>query len=437
MAEGWLTIEEMALLYDESREKAPPSERQSTLNRRLAEQVLFACNNAPAVRSKFDAAGVAPSEIKTVQDLERLPVTTKDELVRLQQANPPFGGVLAVPLASLKRVYVSPGPIYDAVGPERIRSAVRGFLRAGYPRPGDVALVSMAYHMVPGGLFMTDALDAMGCTVIPAGTGQTDLQVKVLHDLQATAVFGFPSFVMGLLKKAEEMGYDVRRDLNLKYVQGIGERHIELLRQTFREDYGLKLIDGYGTADLGEVAYACGIGQGYHFADEDCVVEIVDPDTGKQVGPMEEGEVVVTLFSEVYPLVRFGTGDLAFYTDEPCACGRTSPRIPRITGMVGDHVRVKGMFVHGRELDEALSKFPQILDYQMVLTLEGQRDRISLNLEVEPGVEEEGLADAIVRSCQDVFKLKVDRLEFRPRGTLAPGHARFWDRRWEPERPGT
>jgi len=433
MSEDRLSPEELALLYDESKEKMSPSERETTLNRRLAEQVQFAYNKAPAIRDKFDRAGVSPSAIGKVKDLEKLPVTTKDELVALQHAALPFGGFLAVPLNSMRRIYVSPGPIYDAVGPERIRSAIRGFLRGGYPKPGDVALVSMAYHMVPAGLFMTDALDALGCTVIPAGTGQSELQVKILHDLQATAIFGFPSFVMSLLEKAEEMGYDVRRDFNIKYVQGIGERHIELLRRTFREDYDLKLIDGYGTADLGEVAYGCEFGDGYHFADEDCVVEIVDPDTGKQVGPMDEGEVVVTLFSEVYPLIRFGTGDLAFYTNEPCPCGRTSPKIVRITGMIGDRVRVKGMFVHGRELDEAMSRVPLITKYQMVLTLEGQRDRITLRLEADPSMEQEGAMEAVVKSCQDVFKLKVDIVEFLPAGALPQNYNKFWDKRWERE----
>ncbi|TET86674.1 MAG: phenylacetate--CoA ligase family protein, partial [Dehalococcoidia bacterium] len=340
-----LSPEELASLYNESREKMPPKEREKWLNQRLTEQVQFAYQNAPAIKEKFDKAGVPPSEIRTVKDLEKLPVTTKDELARLQQANPPFGGFLAVPLNSLNRIYVSPGPIYDAWGLERVKGAVRGFLRAGWPKPGDVVLVSTAYHMVPAGLFLTDALDLIGCTVVPAGIGQSELQVNLLHDLKATALFSFPSFTMTILKKAEEMGYDVRRDFNLKYTTGGGERHIQILRKTFEEDYGLIVGDGYGTADLGMVAYDCGLGQGYHYEDEDCVVEIVDPDTGRQVGPLQAGEVVVTLFSNVYPLVRFGSGDLASYTDEPCPCGRTAPRITRSLGMVGEHIRVKGMFV--------------------------------------------------------------------------------------------
>jgi phenylacetate-CoA ligase len=425
-----LTPEELAALYDESLEKMPPDERGKWLDKRLADQIQFAYKSAPAVKDKFDKAGVSPSGIRTVKDLEKLPVTTKDQLVKLQAENPPFGGFLTVPLNSLTRVYASPGPIYDAWGEERIRAAVRGFVRGGWPKPGDVVLVANAYHMVPAGLFLTDALDMLGCTVVPSGIGQTELQVKLLHDLQATAIFSFPSFVMTILKKAEEMGYDPRKDFALKFVTGGGERHIQVLRKVFEEEYGLGVGDGYGTADLGAVAYDCGLGQGYHYDDQECVVEIVDPDTGKQVAPLEVGEVVVTLFSSVYPLVRFGTGDLASYVDEPCGCGRNSPRITRILGMVGEHVRVKGMFVHLRELDDAMSKFPQVSRYQMVLRLEDHRDRITLNVEAEPGVDQEALSKEINVRCQDVFKLRMEVIEFLPKGTLPEDYKKFLDTRW-------
>ena len=425
-----LSPEELASLSDESKEKMPPQERERWLNQRLAEQLQFAYKNAPAIKEKFDKAGVSPSDIRTIKDMEKLPVTTKDDLVRLQQANPPFGGFLAVPVSSLNRIYVSPGPIYDAWGPERVRHAAKSFFRAGWPKPGDVVLVSTMYHMVPAGLFLTDALDLIGCTVVPAGIGQSELQVKLLHDLKATALFSFPSFTMTILKKAEEMGYDVRRDFNLKYTTGGGERHIQVLRKTFEEDYGLIVGDGYGTADLGEVAYDCGLGQGYHYDDEACLVEIVDPSTGKQVGPQEPGEVVVTVFDDVYPLVRFGTGDLASYTDEPCPCGRTAPKITRILGMVGEHIRVKGQFVHQRELDEAMSKVSGVAKYQMVLRLEEHRDKITLNLEVEPGVDRKALSEAVTKSCQDVFKLRMDKIEFLAKGTLPEDYKKFVDTRW-------
>jgi phenylacetate-CoA ligase len=427
---GRLSADELALLYDESREKRPLQERAKWLDQRLAEQVEFAYRNAPAAKDKLEKAGVAPSQITTVKDLERLPVTPKGELVRLQQAKPPFGGFVAVSLNALSRIYVSPGPIYDAWGDERIKAQLRAYLRAGCPRPGDVVLVSLAYHMVPAGLFLTDVMDLMGCTVVPAGTGQSELQVKLLHDLRATAFLSFPSFTMTVLEKAEEMGYDVRRDLNLKYVVGGGERHGQILKAIFRDKYGLIVGDGYGTSDVGPVAYDCGEGLGYHYDDEQGVIEIVDPDTGKHVDPFQTGEIVVTPFSHTYPLVRFGTGDLAAYTDEVCPCGRTSPRITRILGMIGEHVRVKGMFVHLRELEEAMASFPEVSNYQMVVRLEEHRDRIVLNVEVGPGIDRQALSAAIARRCQDVFKLKMDRIEFLAGGTLAEDCQKLVDTRW-------
>jgi phenylacetate-CoA ligase len=425
-----LNAQQLASLYDKSEETIPVAQREERLSIRLARQIRFAYGHAPAVKKILDDAGVSPRQIKGIKDLEKLPVTKKDDLVKLQEAAPPFGGFLAVPLNSLRRIYVSPGPIYDAWGQERIRTAVRGFVRMGLPKPGDIVMVSNAYHMVPAGLFLTDALDILGCTVVPAGIGQTELQVKLLHDLKATALFSFPSFTMTILKKAEEMGYDVRRDLNLKYTTGGGERHIQVLRKVFEERYGLAVSDGYGTADVGAVAYDCGLGVGYHYEDHDCLIEIVDPVTGKQVKPLEEGEVVVTLFSRVYPLVRFGTGDLASYTDEVCTCGRTSPRITKILGMVGEHIRVKGMFVHMRELEEAFSKLPQIGNYQLVLKLEDHRDRITLKVETEAGADQGSLSQAINQRCQDVFKLRMDQIEFLSKGTLSEGFRKIVDMRW-------
>ena len=425
-----LNPKQLAALCDDSKERMPLAEREQWLNLRLAKQVGYGYRHAPAVKKIFDDAGVSPRHIKSIKDLERLPVITKDELVKLQQAAPPFGGFLAVPLNSLGRIYMSPGPIYDAWGEERVKCAVRGFVRMGLPKPGDVVMVSTAYHMVPAGLFLTDALDVLGCTVVPAGIGQTELQVKLLHDLKATAICSFPSFTMSILKKAEEMGYDVRKDFNLKYTTGGGERHIQILRKVFEEKYGLVVADGYATADLGSVAWDCGLGQGYHYGDAECVIEIVDPQTGKQVKPLEEGEIVVTLFSKVYPLIRFGTGDLASYTDEPCSCGRTAPRITKILGMIGEHIRVKGMFVHMKELDEAFSKVPEVLKYQMVLKLDGHKDQITLNAETEPGVDRKSLSQTINQRCQEVIKLRMDVIEFLPKGKLPQEYKKVLDTRW-------
>jgi phenylacetate-CoA ligase len=420
-------------IYDDSKERLSKTERQEWINHRLSQQISYAYRRAPAVAKKMKDAGVTPKAINTVKDLESLPVTSKDELARLQQAAPPFGGFLAVPLNSLSRIYVSPGPIYDAWGVERVRAGVRGYLRQGWPKSGDVVLVANAYHMVPAGLFVTDCLDALGCTVVPSGTGQTELQVKLLRDLQVTTMISFPSFTMTVLNKAEEMGYDIRRDLRLKYITGGGERHIQVLRKVFEDKYGLVVSDGYGTGDLGVVAYDCGCHQGYHYDDLECVIEIVDPVTGRQLGPYEQGEIVVTLFSKVYPLVRFGTGDLASFTEDVCACGRTAPRITGITGMIGEHIRVKGMFVHLRELRGAMEKFREVAGYQLVVELDGHKDKLTLTVEANANTDQSLLTEALSRSCQEAFKLRMDKIELLPPGSLPANHGHFVDLRWGKE----
>ena len=419
-------------VYDDSKERMPPEERENWLNQRLAQIMEYAYKNAPAIKDKFDKAGVAPSEIRSVKDLGKLPVTRKDELVRLQNENPPFGGFLAVPLNRLKRIYISPGPIYDAIAgsPEGQNVLAKQLWMAGM-RPGDIAIDSMGFHMVPAGLAMVDMLDLLGVTVIPAGAGQSELQVRIIRDLKPTWYLGFPSFLVTLIKRAEEMGYDVRRDFTIRHAFCLGERHLQVLRKSLEEDYNIDTWQNYGTADVGIIAYECEQKSGMHYADEDMIVEVVDPDTGKQLGPGEVGEAVVTLFSQTYPLIRFGTGDLTSFTDEPCPCGWTSPRLTAILGMIGDHVRAKGMFIHLRELDEAMSKFPEISKYQMALSLSGHKDVITLRLEPkEPGVDEEPLSQAVIKSCKEAFRLTVDKIDFLPKGALPEDYKKFEDTRW-------
>jgi phenylacetate-CoA ligase len=418
-------------VYDESKERMPKEERERWVNQRLAEIVEYAYKNVPPVKDKLDKAGVSPSKIRSVKDLQKLPVTTKDQLVRLQRANPPYGGFLTVPVNTLSRVYVSPGPIYDVGELDRFTAFARHMKATGFVKPGDIVMNTASYHMVPAGLMLTDCLDLLGLTVIPAGVGQTELQVRIMHELKVTGFFGFPSFLMSIIKKAEEMGYDFRRDFSLRWALGMGERHIQVLRETFERDYGIEISQNYGTADVGMLAYECAEKKGMHYNDEDAIIEIVNPDTGKQCAPLEEGEVVVTLLNKIYPLTHFGTGDLSSYTDEPCPCGRTSPRLTAITGMIGDHVRAKGMFIHARELDEAMAGFSEVSKYQMVLSLRGHKDVIGLKLETKQAVDQEAFSDAIRRRCKEVFRLTVDKVDFIPEGTLPDPYSKFVDERWK------
>ncbi len=419
-------------MYDQSKETMSPEERERYLSQRLSEIVEYAYHNAPAVREKLDRAGVAPSQIRSLRDLERIPVTTKDELVRLQRANPPFGGFLTVPPESLQRIFFSPGPIYDpqASTEEVSGAAATAFSALGFTK-GDRVMNTFSYHLVPAGLLLDEALRQLGATVVPTGTGMTELLLQIMRDLKVTGYVGTPSFLMTLIKKAEELGYDFRRDFEVKRALVSAEMLPPSLRRSFEEDYGISISDCYGTADLGLLGYQCSHKVGMHIP-EDMIVEIVDPATGKQLGPGEVGEVVVTPFNRTYPLIRFGTGDLSCYTDEPCPCGRTSYRLLGILGRVGDAVKVRGMFVHPRQMEEAISRFPQISRFQVIIGRVGHRDEMTLRVELAQDVDREQLSQSIDRSIQEVCRLKVDRIEFLAQGTIPEEHKKLVDERvWE------
>ncbi|MFQ6015632.1 MAG: phenylacetate--CoA ligase family protein [Anaerolineae bacterium] len=406
------------------------AEQEKVRGQRLAHIVRHAYENAPGVRAKLEEAGITPDQIKSLADLKKIPVTSKDELVELQKANPPFGGYLAVPLSDLKRIYFSPGPIYDPQGEEEARATAEAIGAAGFGS-GDIVLNTFSYHLVPAGLMIDEALQAVGCTVVPTGVGNTELQVKMMADLRATGYVGTPSFLMTLIKKAEEMGLDFRKVFALRKALFTAEPYPPSLRKQFEEGYGLETAQAYGTADVGLVAYECPEASGLHFSDE-VILEIVDPASGKRLGPGEAGEVVVTTFNETYPLIRFGTGDLSAYTAEPCPCGRTSPRLIAIMGRVGDAVKVRGMFVHPNQLRAAVSRFPEVTAFQAVITRPEHRDQMTLRLEVTEGTDQEKLQEGLGKAVRDLCRLGADRIEFVAKGTIPEDAKPMVDERtWE------
>jgi phenylacetate-CoA ligase len=382
------------------------------------------------MKTKLDKAGVKPSDIRTVKDLEKIPITSKDDLIDLRRVSPPWGGLIAIPPEKLRKVYMSPGPIYDIQSlDENFYRRVEEHLYGGGFRPGDIVVNTWSYHMVPAGHWYDEAVRRLGATVIPMGVGNTELQVQVLHDMMVTGWIGSTGFLTTILAKAEEMGYDVRRDFALRLAGAGGEMGGGPMRKMFEEKYGLTTCDGYGTADVGFVAYECNQRSGMHLCEE-LVVEIVDPNTGKQVGPGEVGQVVVTPFDNTYPLIRFGTGDLSAYIDEPCPCGRTSLRLVRIMGRVGDAVRTRGMFIHPRQISEVVSKFPEISRYQAVVTRPGTRDHLVLKVEVaDETTDKDKLMGAIGKTFQDVCRIRLDEVEFVPKGTIPEGAKGIVDER--------
>lgn len=417
--------------YDQRLETLPPEDRAAYQNAELQKIVQYSYTNASAIRKKFDRSHVKPSDIQTVKDLERLPITHKHELAELQQSEPPFGGFLGVPMDRLKRICMSPGPIYE---PEEIHSRndrwTQAFFAAGF-RKGDIGQITFSYHLVPPAFWFEDALHRLGCTATPGGVGNTELQVRMMHDLKVTGYIGTPSFLVAISKKAEEAGYDLQRDLNLKVGFVAGEMLPESLRSDLEGSFGMIVRQGYGTADVGCLAYECYQKEGMHFP-YNCIVEIVDPDTGRQLGPGETGEVVATVFDEVYPMIRFGTGDLSYYTDEPCACGRTAHRLIKILGRLDQVTKVKGMFIHPSNADEVAAKFAEIDRYQVVVTREAHVDEMSFAIELKEGCEAtEELAKRIEQAIPTSMRVR-GKVKFLDKGTLPEEYKKIDDRRkWD------
>lgn len=401
-------------LHDASLERLPAREREQRMDEKLQQLIDYAYKKAPGFKSRLDQAGVKPGDIKMKADLQKIPILRKDDLIQLQKVDPPFGGYLAVPLSEVDHVYQSPGPIYD---PQRKIRSLPGGPDMG---KGQVVMNTWSYHITPAGILVDNMLRGMGFTVFPSGTGNTELQVKVMHDLKVSGFVGTPSFLSTIIKKAEEMGYDFNKDFNLKFAIVTGEMGGEPLRKMFKEKYGIFCMggDNYATADIGNISSSCEKNVGMH-VNTDCIVEIVDPVTGRVLPPGEIGEVVVTPFDEVYPLVRFGTGDLSMLIDDLCECGRTTPRLPKIMGRSGEAVRVRGMFVHPRQSDEVLGRYCEVATYQLIVTRVESRDNMLLRIELNDDPRDKMEWEIkLKKDFQDVCKVRFDKIEYVKPGTI-------------------
>jgi len=287
--------------------------------------------------------------------------------------------------------------------------------------------------MSPAGILFHEALRDCGATVVPIGTGNTDIQVQTMRDLKVTAFVGTPSFLLSVIKRAEELGHNPKRDFALKRAWFTGEMLSPSMRQIFENDYNIATFQTYAVTEPGgAIAYECREKSGLHFMDE-YVIEIVDPQTGKQLGTGEVGEIVVTpIHNKIWGLLRFGTGDLSSYTAEPCACGRTAHRLTGILGRTGDAAKVRGMFVVTRQAEQVMAKFAQVAKFQMLVTRPAGRDELTLKLELKQDLTAEAkdkLADEIGKSFQDACRIKPDRIEFLASGTLPEQYQKLVDQR--------
>ena len=407
--------------------------RQRYQSQKLRQAVDHAYRHAPAAREILDRAGVNPGDIRTLSDLEKLPVTRKTDLIELQKADPPYGGFLAIPPEDVERVFISPGPIYEPLHTAAIKWFAKSFYAAGF-RKGDIVVNTFTYHMSPAGILFHEALRDCGATVVVTGTGNTDIQVQTMHEMKVTGFVGTPSFLMTLIKRAEEMGHNFQRNFTLKRAWFTGEMLAPSVRKTLEEDYKISTAQAYAVTEPGgAIAYECPEKSGMHFMDE-YAIEIADPETGKQLGPGEIGEIVVTpLHNKAWGLIRFGTGDMSSYTTEPCPCGRTASRLVAIVGRTGDAIKVRGMFVVARQAEQAVLSFEPVSRFQMIIGRKGQRDDLTLKVELkDESADRDKLADDLNKRFQDICRVKIDRIEFVLQGAIPEEHQPIVDERtWD------
>ncbi len=414
-------------------EVMPAEARSKYQDEKLSQTVDHAYHNAPAARELFDKAGVSPVQVRTVKDLERLPITRKTDLIELQKAKPPYGGFLAIPPEDVDRVFISPGPIYEPIQHAGIKWFAKSFWAAGF-RKGDVVVNTFAYHMSPAGILFHEAIRDCGATAIPMGTGNTEIQIQTMYDLKVTGFVGTPTFLMTIIKKAEEMGYNFHRDFALQRAWFTGEMLPASLRKTLEEDYQIATAQAYAVTEPGgAIAYECRQKSGMHLMDE-YIVEIVDPETGKQLGPGEIGEIVVTpIHNKAWGLIRFGTGDMSSYTTEACPCGRTSNRLVAIVGRTDDAIKVRGMFIVTKQAEQVVLGFEPISRFQIVVSRCGQRDEMTLKIELkDEAIDRKNLADDLNKRFQNQCRVKIDRIEFVEMGTIPEERQTIVDERtWE------
>lgn len=395
-------------------ETRDPGERERDLLARLARQVAHARARAPGFARILN--DVDPRALGSRAALARLPVTRKSDLKELQASAPPLGGLNATPVAKLAKLFVSPGPICEPEGHGRDWWRTGRALHAAGFRAGDLVANTFAYHFTPAGSMMECAALACGCTVLPAGVGQTEMQVATIAGLRVDGYIGTPSFLKLIVEKADELKADIT---SLKKAMVGAEYLPPALRKALGERR-LGVLQCYATADLGLVAYESRAPDGAvcegMIVDEGILLEIVRPGTGDPVPEGEVGEVVVTTFNPDYPLIRFATGDLSAVLPGASPCGRTNVRIRGWLGRADQTTKVKGMFVHPSQVAEVARRHPEIRRARVVVDQADGQDRMTLHCEVEAASA--GLADAIVATLREVTKLRGE-VRLRKPGELA------------------
>ncbi len=379
--------------YFDEMEARSSQDRDTAIARALPAQIARA-KELPGYRGSLD--DVDPGTITSAADLAALPVLRKSDLGRAQADNGPFGGLTTRPASGFAHIFQSPGPIYEPGGAAHDWWRMGRFLHACGIGQGDIVQNCFGYHLTPAGMIFESGARAVGAAVVPAGTGQTELQVRAAADIGVTAYAGTPDYLKIILDKADEMGVP----LSITRAAVGGGALFPSLRQEYA-DRGITCLQCYATADLGNIAYESEAMEGM-IVDENVIVEIVTPGTGDPVEPGQVGEVVVTTLNPDYPLIRFATGDLSAALEGASPCGRTNMRIKGWMGRADQTTKIKGMFVRPEQVAELVARHDEIARARVIATREGEMDVMTVQIEASGGE-----ADSFADTVRDVLKLKA------------------------------
>jgi len=402
------------------------SERQQFYRIQLKDMLKYAYRYSEEVKKRFDRAQFDVNKFNDLSDIKHIPILKKKELIFLQSMGPRLGGLLTKDLGKMRRVFLSPGPIFDPE--DRVADYwgwTEGFYAAGF-RGGDVVQNCFNYHLNPAGLMFEEPLRNLECSVVPAGPGNTNTQLEIMQKLRITGYVGTASYLMHLGQKAEDMGLNLRKELFLEVAFVTAEKLPEKVRNTLEKKFDLIMRQGYGTADVGCIGYECYHKNGLHLANRS-YVEICHPDTGIPLKDGEVGEVVITAFNKTYPLIRLATGDLSFIERAPCPCGRTSPRLGGIIGRVDTTARIKGLFVYPHQIEQVVSRFEDIKRWQLEVTNPGGIDEVTLYIEASEFKRE----DELLHTFREKIKIRPNLKVLAP-GALPPQVKAIEDKRkWD------
>ncbi len=373
---------------------------------------------APALRRRFKAAGLRPGELVDAAALNRLPVLKKETLLAEQQAAPPFAGYLACRPEEIGHIYVSPGPIFEpSLAADASGHGMAMMFAAAGLGPGDLALNTWAYHLVPAGLLFDQGLRAVGATVLPGGTGNSDLQADLLLKLPVTAFLGSTAFFETLIARLESQGHELPKAWQLGHAFLGGEfGDWAGKRRRLEARYGIQTWSCYGTADFGLIGYEEAGREGYTIHPER-YVQICDPQSGAPLAPGQAGEIVVTTLARGWPMIRFGTGDVS--TALELAPDGGVARITSLQGRVGQAVKAREIFIYPSHVEALQRHVPGLARIAVSVQRAGNRDEIHLQAVLLPEVQADSAEAALRQAFPALTRLQLDQVEFLPAAALA------------------